>query len=133
HTRFSRDWSSDVCSSDLDIICLEVNPETYKETDLKQLFPTMSYCVMTDIKEGNLQFAILSKYPLDNQKTLSFDERPNSGLVANMSIGQDTIQIFNCHLHTTGWILLNNDRRKSTTFDALHIISDNMIYRNRQA
>lgn len=117
----------------VDIICLQEIPETYKETDLKQLFPTMSYCVLTDIKEGNLQLAILSKYPLDNQKTLSFDERPNSGLVANMTIGQDTIQIFNCHLQTTGWNLLNKDRRKSTTFDAFHIISDNMIYRSRQA
>src|SRR5690606_41157387 len=31
HTRFSRDWSSDVCSSDLRVICLA--PE-YKKYDL---------------------------------------------------------------------------------------------------
>src|SRR6266511_2138850 len=36
HTKFSRDWSSDVCSSDL-LICVDVVPAERNEIALKQL------------------------------------------------------------------------------------------------
>lgn len=66
-------------------------------------------------------------------KTVSFDERPNSGLVANVTVGQDTLQLFNCHLQTTGWNHLNNNNGKSTPLIAFDIVSKNMVYRGVQA
>src|SRR5690606_40125277 len=43
HTRFSRDWSSDVCSSDLDFIALvERHRVAYHEKELGQLFCDVS-------------------------------------------------------------------------------------------
>src|SRR5690606_41076317 len=35
HTRFSRDWSSDVCSSDLDALLPGVDGKTYRLFDLR--------------------------------------------------------------------------------------------------
>jgi len=125
--------STFIQEENIDIICLQEIPETYETQDLKKLFATMPYCVLTDVKDGNLQLAILSKYPLNYVKTISFDERPNSGLVANVTLGRDTLQLFNYHLQTTGWNHLNNDNGKSTTLNAFDIMSDNMIYRGLQA
>lgn len=124
--------SAFVQEREVDIICLQEIPETLKTSDLLKLFPTMSYCIMTTVKESSLQLAILSKYPLEYQRTLSFDERPNTGLVVNVHIGRDTIQLFNCHLQTTGWNLLKKDSRENI-LDAFDIISDNMVSRSRQA
>lgn len=53
--------STFIQKENIDIICLQEIPETYKTRDLKQLFPTMHYCVLTDVKDGSLQLAILSK------------------------------------------------------------------------
>lgn len=117
----------------VDVICLQEIPKTLQAPDLKRLFPNMPYCVMTDRNEENLQLAILSKYPLNYVRTVSFDERPNSGLIANVMIDQQTLQLLNCHLQTTGWSQLHNNNGKSTVLNALDIISENMVYRSRQA
>src|SRR5207302_2699631 len=45
HTRFSRDWSSDVCSSDLKqpwVVLPEGTPATHEFYDLKKMWPKES-------------------------------------------------------------------------------------------
>src|SRR5690606_39888892 len=59
HTRFSRDWSSDVCSSDLLFSIFQMNSQTVKPND--PLAHTYSI-VARDAKTGEMAVAVQSHW-----------------------------------------------------------------------
>src|SRR5699024_5948656 len=52
HTRSKRDWSSDVCSSDL----LEMGMNHFNEIDLLSKIASPNYAIITNIGESHLEF-----------------------------------------------------------------------------
>lgn len=124
-------------TNQVNTICLQEVPADCTEADLKQIFSSMPYVVTTGGQGQYDQLAILSKYPLDSISTISFPERPNCALMADMTVNNQKIRIANFHLQTTNWnqvkgtLLYQQDTRASWT-DALGTISNNFKFRGRQ-
>lgn len=118
-------------------LCLQEVPEDYTIAELKNKFPSLPYVVVTGGKSKEHQLAILSSYPLDSIATISFPERPNCALFADMTVNNEKIRIGNFHLQTTNWNqvkgnLINPKNTSSSWADALGTISSNFKFRGRQ-
>lgn len=124
-------------TNQVNTICLQEVPADCTMADLKQIFSSMPYVVITGGGGQYDQLAILSKYPLDSISTISFPERPNCALLADITVNNKKIRIGNFHLQTTNWnqvkgtLLYQEDTRHSWT-DALGTISNNFKFRGRQ-
>lgn len=118
-------------------VCLQEVPADCTEADLKQMFTNMPFVITTGGRDKHFQLAILSKYPLDSISTISFPERPNCALFADITVNKEKIRIANFHLQTTNWnqvkgtFMSPEDSRQSWT-DALGVISSNFRFRGKQ-
>ncbi len=118
-------------------ICLQEIPKDCTVKELKSVFKHMPYIVTTRGEGKHFQLAILSKYPLDSISTISFPERPNCALFADMIVNHEKVRIVNCHLQTTNWnqvkgTLLYEGHTHSSWTDALSLISSNFRFRGKQ-
>lgn len=119
-------------------LCLQEVPADCSALELKRAFGQFHYLVITGSKSGNNQLAILSKYPLDSVHTVSFEERPNCALFADLSLKGEKIRIGNCHLQTTNWNqvkgdLLPADNAMFKWWNAIKTMSENFRLRGGQA
>jgi len=124
-------------TNQVNTICLQEIPADCTVEDLKRVFQNMPYVVKTGGKGKHFQLAILSKYPLDSISTISFPERPNCALFADMVVNHEKVRIANCHLQTTNWnqvkgTLLYEEHTSGSWTDALDVISSNFRFRGRQ-
>lgn len=124
-----------VDANQVNLLCLQEVPSNYSMQQLKKTFPGLPYQVRTTDSSGNNHLAVLSKYPIEFAKTISFHNRPNGILVTDLLINQQKLRVLNCHLQTTGW---NQIRHKinflsSSVFDAYKTVSNNVVYRAQQA
>ncbi|GEM62148.1 hypothetical protein SF1_01300 [Sphingobacterium faecium NBRC 15299] len=124
-------------TNQVNTICLQEVPADLTEADLKRVFKDMPHIVTTKGGGKHFQLAILSKYPLDSISTISFPERPNCALFADMMVNNEKVRIVNCHLQTTNWnqvkgTLLYEEETGASWTDALGIISSNFKFRGRQ-
>jgi len=118
-------------------VCLQEVPGDHSVAALQRVFTTMPHVVITGGKSGQLQLAILSKYPLDSVRTVSFEERVNCALFADILVKNQKIRLGNYHLQTTNWnqvkgALIPQQESKGNWLDALGTISQNFRYRGRQ-
>ncbi|WP_293926466.1 endonuclease/exonuclease/phosphatase family protein [Sphingobacterium sp. UBA6320] len=121
----------------LNTLCLQEIPADCTEADLRQVFTSMPYVLTTGGDGKHFQLAILSKYPLDSISTISFPERPNCALFADMTVNSKKIRIANFHLQTTNWnqvkgTLLHEEHTQGSWADALGVISSNFRFRGKQ-
>lgn len=124
-------------SNKINTICLQEVPADCSIADLKRAFSTMPYVITTGGVAGANQLAILSKYPLDSVKTVSFHERPNCALFADLTINHEKVRIGNCHLQTTNWnqvkgVFISPQYTDRNWYDALELMSSNFKLRGGQ-
>ena len=124
-------------TNQVNTICLQEIPADCTEADLKRVFKSMPYVLTTGGDGKHFQLAILSKYPLDSISTISFPERPNCALFADMMVNNEKVRVVNCHLQTTNWnqvkgTLLYEEHTRGSWTDALGIISSNFRFRGKQ-
>ncbi|MEN5194438.1 endonuclease/exonuclease/phosphatase family protein [Sphingobacterium faecium] len=124
-------------SNKINTICLQEVPAECSVADLKRVFTSMPYVVITGGRPGQNQLAILSAYPLDHVTTVSFEERPNCSLFADMTIKNEKVRIANCHLQTTNWnqvkgTIFQQEHDKGSWIEAFAKMSSNFRYRSRQ-
>lgn len=122
----------------INTLCLQEVPIEYSLTDLKHIFVSLPYVEMTKNRNGKSHLAILSKYPIVSSQSISFDERPNCALIADLLIKKHRLRMFNCHLQTTNWNQVKKNKTVYTSIidhwmNAFSIISDNFKLRARQA
>jgi endonuclease/exonuclease/phosphatase family metal-dependent hydrolase len=125
-------------SQHINTLCLQEVPASCTMSELKRTFGQFQYFIMTGNKSGQNQLAILSKFPLDSVQTISFDERPNCAIFADLSYKKHKIRIGNCHLQTTNWNQVKGDlipaeNRKANWLGALNTLSRNFRLRGPQA
>lgn len=125
-----------IASNKVNALCLQEVPPDYSLADLRRAFNYMPYAIMTGSKDGHNQLAILSKYPLDSVQTVSFEERPNCALFADMTVKNEKIRIGNCHLQTTNWNQVKGALYMPDSgggwLEAFQVVSSNFRYRGKQ-
>ncbi len=52
------------------------------------------------VQNGNIGSCIISKYPLENSKAISFETSSNGGMQADLIWNQDTIRLYNLHFES---------------------------------
>lgn len=130
--------ASYIDSQRVNTLCLQEVPADCSVSELKQSFRQFQYFIMTGSKSGQNQLAILSKFPLDSVQAVSFKERPNCALFADLSLRGEKIRIGNCHLQTTNWNQVKGDLlpAENTVFkwwNAIKTMSENFRLRGGQA
>lgn len=118
-------------------LCLQEVPLAYTEATLKAAFPKMKYVALSDSGGGKHRLAILSCYPITAMQTVSFPERPNAILAADVEVGKTKLRVVNCHLQTTNWNQLeaqaSGGSGRRGVGSAARLISRNFRYRASQA
>ncbi|MDR0262004.1 MAG: endonuclease/exonuclease/phosphatase family protein [Sphingobacterium sp.] len=125
-------------SQNVNTICLQEIPADCSVSELKDAFRQFQYLITTGSNSGQNQLAILSKYPLDSVQTVSFVERPNCAIFADLSYKKRKVRIGNCHLQTTNWNQVKGDlipaeNKGVNWLGSLRVISENFRLRGGQA
>ncbi|MBP1617381.1 MAG: hypothetical protein H6Q14_1208 [Bacteroidetes bacterium] len=85
------------------VLCLQEVPGDFDKKTLVEAFRFMPYIASTQTVEGSSNIIILSAFPIISSQAISFPERANCAMTANLDINGKPIQIFTCHLQTTNW------------------------------
>ncbi|WP_312185123.1 endonuclease/exonuclease/phosphatase family protein [Sphingobacterium sp.] len=130
--------ASYIDSQQVNTLCLQEVPAHCSIAELKSVFTKFHYFMLTENKEGQHQLAILSKFPLNAVETISFDERPNCAIFADLSLKKNKIRIGNCHLQTTNWNQVKGDLLPAENagykwWSAIKTMSANFRLRGAQA
>lgn len=92
----------------VDVLCLQ--EYTFKKKDsamLADMVDRMGYAAFDNSFMPSSHLAILSKYPLLNVHRVRLEEGYNFAMIADMVCNKDTVRVFNCHLQSTQYNVVN--------------------------
>jgi vancomycin resistance protein VanJ len=125
-----------VVDKDINLICLQEVPVKYTVDDLKSAFPMMKHFVLSSDQTGKHHLAVMSKYPITNAETVSFNERSNCALIVDLSVDHNKFRVFNCHLQTTNLNQMRPKIGESSVIDQVwnmvSVMSSNFAIRSNQ-
>lgn len=102
----AQDILAEMRSQNVDILCMQEYNESSgdkKNSDsYKEYFPYMA--------KGRDDMVIYSRYPINQHKTMLFEETNNSAMWADIDVKGNEYRVFNVHLETTG---INRTLRKA--------------------
>lgn len=124
-------------STDVNTICLQEVPSDCTVDELKQVFPTMNYAILTGSTNGEHQLAVMSTFSIDSVKTVSFAERANCALFVNLNVKNQKVRVGTFHLQTTSWnqvkeSFTGDNHSKRNWMTAMGIMSENFRIRGKQ-
>ena len=94
----AQDILAEMRRQNVDVLCMqeynEVSGDKKNSDSYKEYFPYMAV--------GRNDMVIYSRYPIMNQKTISFEETNNSAMWADIDIKGNEFRVFNVHMQTTG-------------------------------
>ena len=94
----AQDILADMRRQNVDVLCMqeynEISGDKKNSDSYKEYFPYMAV--------GRNDMVIYSRYPIINQKTISFEETNNSAMWADIDIKGNEFRVFNVHMQTTG-------------------------------
>lgn len=99
---------ADAQRMDIDVICLQ--EYTFKKKDstlLADVVGRMGYAAFDNSHMPSSHLAVLSKYPLINVHHVRQREGYNFAMMVDMVCNKDTLRIFNCHLQSTQYNVVN--------------------------
>lgn len=87
----------------VDVLCMQEFPLLPKEKadSLLGKLHFLPYHSIHQTHAEELRVAVFSKYPILRAETIVFEESNNCAMWVDLSIGRQTIRVFNCHLQTT--------------------------------
>lgn len=99
---------ADVLDVGVDVLCLQEYVFGKKDSLLLvTMVDKMGYSAFDNSFMPSSHLAILSKYPLVNVRHVRQGEGYNFAMYADMICDKDTIRIFNCHLQSTQYNVVN--------------------------
>ena len=94
----AQDILAEMRRQNVDVLCMqeynEISGDKKNSDSYKEYFPYMAV--------GRNDMVIYSRYPIMNQKTISFEETNNSAMWAVIDVNGQHIRCVNVHLQTTG-------------------------------
>ena len=94
----AQDILAEMRRQNVDVLCMqeynEVSGDKKNSDSYKEYFPYMAV--------GRNDMVIYSRYPIMNQKTISFEETNNSAMWADIDVKGNEFRVFNVHMQTTG-------------------------------
>ena len=94
----AQDILAEMRRQNVDVLCMqeynEISGDKKNSDSYKEYFPYMAV--------GRNDMVIYSRYPIMNQKTISFEETNNSAMWADIDIKGNEFRVFNVHMQTTG-------------------------------
>ena len=94
----AQDILAEMRRQNVDVLCMqaynEISGDKKNSDSYKEYFPYMAV--------GRNDMVIYSRYPIINQKTISFEETNNSAMWADIDIKGNEFRVFNVHMQTTG-------------------------------
>ena len=85
------------------VLCMQEVPNDLDKQTLLKAFHFMPHIASTETVKGASNIVVLSTFPITSEQTISFPERPNCAITADLAVGGKSIRIFTCHLQTTNW------------------------------
>jgi endonuclease/exonuclease/phosphatase (EEP) superfamily protein YafD len=94
----AQDILAEMRRQNVDVLCMqeynEVSGDKKNSDSYKEYFPYMAV--------GRNDMVIYSRYPIMNQKSISFEETNNSAMWADIDVKGNEFRVFNVHMQTTG-------------------------------
>ena len=94
----AQDILAEMRRQNVDVLCMqeynEISGDKKNSDSYKEYFPYMAV--------GRNDMVIYSRYPIMNQKTISFEETNNSAMWADIDVKGNEFRVFNVHMQTTG-------------------------------
>lgn len=99
----------------VDVLCFqEFGDNKYFPMDsIRRVLSHWKYALIPaeDKKRGILPIAVFSRYPLTNERFITYPNSANCSMMCNIVLGRDTICLLNNHLQTTS---VSQNRKKWT-------------------
>ncbi len=91
--------------ADADIICLQeyaIRKGQDMQRDLRRRFPRYPHISYYAFQRGRRQFGnvTLSRYPIRKKGVINFENSTNLAIWTDLSIGGETVRVYNCHLES---------------------------------
>jgi endonuclease/exonuclease/phosphatase (EEP) superfamily protein YafD len=123
------------------VLCLQEVPGDLDKKTLLNAFRFLPFISSTQTVEGSSNIVILSAFPIRRSQTISFPERANCAMTADLEVNGKSIRILTCHLQTTNWNQVKNTpdierdfgMRFWHLFNIESVIERNYQYRASQA
>ncbi len=130
-----------------DVLCFqEFGDNKYFPTDsLRKVLSHWKYALIPaeDSIRGKLPIAVFSRYPLVNERFVTYPHSANCSMLCDVVLGTDTIRLINNHLQTTSvsqnrkkWereLATDNTRREAQAVqDAAETLHENFVKRAAQ-
>lgn len=120
----------------VDVFCIQEVPLNLSADSLLAAFPLFSHIAITDPIKDGFGMVVLSKFPIIDFEIISFAERQNCALKADLDVLGKRISVLNCHLQTTNWNqrnLLRFNKKIDSFVKQKKVMDNNFILRAYQA